>query len=130
MGPIHDLWGLEQGGKNSSDFFKVYNNEQLNIAQESGLGVDLGGTQPLVVSAVGQADDVCLVSNNIHSLKSLMELSLAYCRRHFITLNADKTKLQAFSNTSTFLQAYYDSLISQVEVNNESIDFAEENEHV
>ena len=33
MGPIKDECGVEQGGKNSSDFYKVYNNEQLNVAQ-------------------------------------------------------------------------------------------------
>ena len=56
MGPIGDLWGLEQGGRNSSDFYKVYNNDQLDTAQATKLGVDLGGSDPLVVSAVGQAD--------------------------------------------------------------------------
>ena len=40
---------------NSSDYYKLYNNEQLVVAQDSGLGVDIGSG---VVSAVGQADDV------------------------------------------------------------------------
>ena len=38
MGPIHDQRGVEQGGPNSSDHYKIYNNEQLREAQESGLG--------------------------------------------------------------------------------------------
>ena len=42
MGPISDLWGLEQGGKNSSDFFKVYNNLQITTANDSELGVVVG----------------------------------------------------------------------------------------
>ena len=38
MGPIIDECGVEQGGINSSDFFKIYNNEQISLAQESQLG--------------------------------------------------------------------------------------------
>ena len=59
MGPIEDAWGLEQGGINSSEFFKVYNNEQITSANQSELGVPLASG--LVVSAIGQADDVALV---------------------------------------------------------------------
>ena len=42
MGPIHDELGLEQGGSNSSDFYKIYGKEQLSLAQDSKLGVNLG----------------------------------------------------------------------------------------
>lgn len=42
MGPILDSWGLEQGGRNSSELYKVYNNEQLDEAQASKLRVHLG----------------------------------------------------------------------------------------
>ena len=35
VGPFKDQCGVEQGGKNSSDFYKIYNNTQLNLAQES-----------------------------------------------------------------------------------------------
>ena len=73
MGPIKDECGVEQGGKNSSDFYKVYNNEQLNDAQESEFGVPLG---PVTVSGIGQADDVALLSNDLHALQGLLDLSL------------------------------------------------------
>ena len=33
MGPSNDQTGFEQGGINSSDYYKLYNNEQLQIAQ-------------------------------------------------------------------------------------------------
>ena len=39
MGPIKDLCGVEQGGMNSSDFYKIYNNEQLDLLQSSEFGV-------------------------------------------------------------------------------------------
>ena len=71
MGPIHDKWGLEQGGKKSSDFYKVYNNSQLEAAQDSKLEIDLGDVGP--------------VSNDIFALQNLLELSLQYCKKHHAT---------------------------------------------
>ena len=51
MGPIADEHGLEQGGVNSSEFYKLYNNELLDTLQRSGQGVILSSS--LTVSAVG-----------------------------------------------------------------------------
>ena len=130
MGPISDQWGLEQGGKNSSEFYKVYNNDQLKVAQDSLLGVDLGGPTPLVVSAIGQADDVALVSNSIFSLYHLLQLSLQYCQRHHVTLRADKTKLQAFSNKNTDMAAYYAKLVSPIVMDGVPLDFIDNADHV
>ena len=93
MGPIFDRWGLEQGGKNSSDFYKIYNNIQLEVVQESELGVDLGGPNTLVVSAIGQDDDVVLVSSDIQALQCLLDISVQACAKHHVSLRADKTKL-------------------------------------
>ena len=42
LGPINDELGFEQGGISSSDLYVVYNNEQLQNAQESGLGISVG----------------------------------------------------------------------------------------
>ena len=50
MGPIHDQRGVEQGGPNSSEFYKIYNNEQLNTAQSSSLGTSVMGE---AVAAIG-----------------------------------------------------------------------------
>ena len=47
---------------------KVMSNELLVTAQESELGVDMGGQ--LVLSAVGQADDTVLMSNDIIKFSS------------------------------------------------------------
>ena len=38
LGPATDETGFEQGGINSSDYYKLYNNEQLETAQPSTLG--------------------------------------------------------------------------------------------
>jgi hypothetical protein len=61
MGPINDQCGVEQ--INSSDYYKVYNNEQLQVAQDSECGVNIG---PVTISSISQADDVALISNAIY----------------------------------------------------------------
>ena len=133
IGTLYELnivWGLEQGGKNSSEFYKVYNNEQVETAQQSKLGVHLGGAHPQVISAIAQADDVCLLTNDIFSLQNLLQLSLSYCKKYHVTLSAEKTKLQVFSNKATWQQAYYDSVISPMNIDGESLAFVNETEHV
>ena len=44
LGPAVDKTGFEQGGVNSGDFYKLYNNEQLKSAQDSELGVNIGSS--------------------------------------------------------------------------------------
>ena len=50
--------GLEQGGINSSDFYKIVGQDQLNTAQASSLGVPLG---PITGCGVGLADNTGLL---------------------------------------------------------------------
>ena len=123
MGPIDDEQGLEQGGVNSSDLYKIFGKEQLSLAQSSSLGVpfgrsgdvDGGGRERdvdgdcngMTVSCVGQADDTCLVSNNVHHLFYLLELTKIFCHKYQVELCADKTKLQAFATSNMeFLVEY------------------------
>ena len=79
MGPISDEVGVEQGGVNSGDYYKIYARNQLMMAQQSGLGVKL--SRDLVISVIGQADDTALVSNKLHSIQNLLQLSLNYCSK-------------------------------------------------
>ena len=58
-----------------------------------------------VISAVGQADDVALLSTSLHDLKCLIQLSELYCEKYQVTLVGSKTKLLAFSTTGTAIQA-------------------------
>ena len=130
MGPILDKWGVEQGGRNSSDYYKVHNNSQLETAQDSQLGVDIGGSTPLVVSGIGQADDVALLSNDIFALQNLLQLSLQYCKANHVSLRADKTKLQVFSNKCSEIPAFYARVVSPINIDGEGIDFVDEADHV
>ena len=93
MGPILDEQGLEQGGVSSSELYKIFGREQLDLAQNSSLGVQLGN---LVVSSIGQADDTVLISNDIHYLFFLLQLTNIYCDKNQVQLCAEKSQLQVF----------------------------------
>ena len=127
MGPIVDECGVEQGGKNSSDFYKIYNNEQLNLAQDSELGVPLG---PVTISGIGQADDVALLSNDLHSLQGLLDLSLYYCEKYHVSLSPGKTKLQVYSAKNSELEASIAQSTSILNISGEPVKFVDEAEHV
>ena len=73
MGPIYDEHGEEQGGFNSSDFYKLYKNELLESLQKSLQGVKMG--RNLTISEIGQADDVMLCSNNIYNVDSTCSIT-------------------------------------------------------
>ena len=130
VGPIHNKWGLEQGGKNSSEFYKVFKNSQLETAQERALGIDLGGTDNLTVSTIGQADDVALVLNDISSLKNLLNLSLKYCRHPHVQLRANNTKIQAYTAKSSDIQWYYVKVVKPIIIDDQVIYFSDEAEYV
>ena len=126
MGPIYDQRGVEQGGPNSSEFYKIYNNEQLDTAQSSSLGTNVMGE---AVAAIGQADDTALVSNDIGNLQLLLQLTLSYCQKYQVRLSAVKTKLLAFSRSeSQYLD--YSKLIKPIHIDQTTIEFVQSAEHV
>ena len=127
MDPITDQCGVEQGGISSSDYYKVYNNQQLQEAQDSLLGVPIG---PVTISSIGQADDVVLLSNDIYALQALLDLSLSYCRKNHVTLCSEKTKLQVYSTKSTEMEAFYSKIISPITMEGKQLNFVSETEHV
>ena len=82
LGPIYDTMGVEQGGCASDRIYRLVNNEQLETAQESELGVDLGlaltpsgGVVRQTLSASGLADDVGLLFNDVNKLIVLLHLT-------------------------------------------------------
>ena len=87
MEPIFVEWGVKLVGKHSINLYKDINNGQLETAQDSKLGVDLGGKAvfggeaspddetDLIIFAIDQADDLALVSNDIFVLHTLLLLS-------------------------------------------------------
>ena len=126
VGPIKDVLGVEQGGVNSDNYYKLTNNEQLSTAQESELGVSLHG---LTISAIGLADDVVLVTRDFNKLENLLYLTLSYCAKYNVDLVPDKTKLQVFiPKTASVLQNYFTS--RGLSIASEKINFVDEAEHV
>ena len=126
MGPVKDELGVEQGGPNSSDHYKIYNNEQLVVAQESGLG-SLVGDQ--LVAAVGQADDSALCSHDINQLQFLLNLSVQYCEKYQVELSTPKTKLLVFSAKETDYTKYC-KLVSPIHIGTTNVQFVTNAEHV
>ena len=127
MGPISDERGLEQGGVNSSDFYKIFGKEQLESAQRSGLGVNMGDVS---VAAIGQADDTVLVSNDIHNIQNLLDLTLDFCNKYHVKLCVSKTKLQAMATKELATSAEYHKATSPVNIMGEKIPFTPNVEHV
>ena len=127
LGPAKDETGFEQGGINSGDYYKLYNNEQLTTAQSSSLGVDIGSS---IVSAVGVADDVILAANDIDSLRLLARLTETYCAKYRVKLVPSKTKLLPVSAPRHYYLVNYAELVNPVTINGTSVNFVSEAEHV
>ena len=123
MGPIRDQKGLEQGGKNSSDFYKIFSCEQLSLAQNSGLGIKMGN---ITVSGIGQADDTLLISNDIYALYFLLVLTLIFCRKYLVELSLEKSKLQVFSASVDNCDYVY----NPISINGHKIPFSADADHV
>ena len=138
MGPINDQRGLEQGGLNSSDFYKIFGKRQLTMAQDSSLGVKFGEfavgvteTVPNVtVAAIGQADDTALVANNLHDLNCLLQLSLDFCSKYHVSLSPGKTKLQVMYTRDMKNIVDHAVATNPISIDEAKIDFAEVAEHV
>ena len=128
MGPATDSTGFEQGGINSSDFYKLYNNDQLVTAQSSNFGADIGSD---VISGVGQADDVMLLSNDIFELMLLVMLTEQYCQKYRVKLEPKKTKLLGFShNKQTELLVKHAASTNLITINSTPVEFTNMAEHV
>ena len=127
MGPITDALGIEQGGLNSSEFYKIYNNEQLTVPQESDLGIHLGDVH---VASIGQADDTVLVSANLHKLEFLLHLTLQYCKKYNVELSPSKTKLQLYCPPGRPSDELYLKAASSLSIAGREIDFVPTTEHV
>ena len=93
MGPILDQRGVEQGGVNSGDQFQLVNNKELLVTNSAGLGLNMG---EISVGSIGVADDVALVSPQLHALQSLLNLSQSLTSSKCMVNVPEKTKLLLF----------------------------------
>ena len=124
MGPIEDEHGVEQGGTNSSDYYKIYSNENLITAQKSSQGIDLGNS--IVISEIGLADDSVSCANKLSKLANILHLVKKYCDKYSVTLCHEKTKLLRITNKHhTELEEF-----NPIFIDGHQINFSEEAEHV
>ena len=128
LGPIMDTVGLEQGGCASDKVYRLVNNEQLKVAQNSQLGVQLGLIEkgPVhedeVLSSVGLADDVALLANSMVNLKALLYLTDKYCQKYNVKLVSSKTKLLVFHSTKMIHEVMIDLLANPIEINGQRVE--------
>ena len=136
LGPIRDTQGVEQGGCASDKIYRLVNNEQLQIAQQSELGVDLGlvltdsGLVRQVLSASGLADDVCLLASSLSRLKILLHLTELYCDKFQVKLVWSKTNLLVFTTKDTQLQAKVEIAVTPISVDGHQIAPSHQATHV
>jgi hypothetical protein len=93
----------------------------------SSQSLDMNG---VVVSAIGLADDSCLVSDCVFKLQHLLSLTVEYCSKYHVELVPEKTKLLCFSPSTLQSSAYYWKLVSPVSLGSFKIEFSNEAEHV
>ena len=136
LGPIRDTQGVEQGGVPSDKVHRLVNNEQLLMAQQSQLGVDLGrvatpeGLVRQVLGAVGLADDVALLAGSLAELKALLQLTKVYCEKYQVKLVASKTKLLVYSDKHTEMQSLVELATTTIMVDGQIITPSQEAVHV
>ena len=68
------------------------------------------------MSAVGQADDVALISSDLRSLKALLHLTQMYCDKYMVKLVATKTKLLVFTTKQCEMKAEVELATTTIEV--------------
>ena len=127
MGPIKDVLGVEQGGCNSDRIYKLANNKELILTQNSNLGLQMGEVH---VASVGQADDVALLSDDPHRLQCLLHLAMEYAAEYHVEMVPEKTKLLCYTPRGQKYQTYYLKVASPISMLGETVSFSEDAEHV
>ena len=138
IGPINDTQGVEQGRLLSDRLFRLAGSDQLLFAQISKLGVPLlypnhpypDSIPKLTISAIGQADDTALFSNDLFSLNLLASLSDQYAVRSNTIFVPDKTKLVAFVNPKLKNIPPIEAFLNPVSLSNTKIPLSNRAEHV
>ena len=124
MGPIKDELGLEQGGSSSSEYYKLYSNENLTTAQNTQQGINLGNS--VVVSAIGLADDTSLAANKLSKLANILSITTNYCSKYGVKISHEKTKLLCITKKEqTELEVF-----NPINIDGHQINFSKDAEHV
>ena len=126
MGPILDRRGVEQGGVNSGNQFRLVNNNELKVTNNAGLGLNMGGVS---VGSIGVADDVALLSPHPHALQSLLNLSQSLTSSSYMVNVREKTKLLLYHPKGDNSANYWQD-VSPIVMNGAALPISTEAEHV
>ena len=91
----------------------------------TGLGAYVGNTH---IAAIGQADDVALISTSPYSLILLAKLTVLYCQKYFVELVEEKTQIQIFKPSKS--SSNYFELMNIFSINNTPAEIVKVAEHV
>ena len=83
-----------------------------------------------VVSAVGQADDVMLVANDLYDLQLLVKLTENYCTKYRVKLEPTKTKLIAYWSKHQEVAVKHAEKIHNITIRGTKVKLSQELEHV
>lgn len=86
--------GILQGGSLSAKMYLVFINDLLNEVESSGKGSLVLASR---VNIPTQADDICLISNNVHSLQHLISTCESYSRKWRFIFSSTKSKIVVFT---------------------------------
>ena len=80
----------------------------------------------ITISAIGQADDTLLLSNDIFALYYLLGLTMIFCKKYLVDLSPEKTQLQVFLPSKEYELPPYNPIY----IDGHKIPFSSQAEHV
>ena len=92
------LSGVLQGSKLGPLLFLIFINDLLEKLDESNLGAKIG---KLVISGLGFADDIVLISDSPAKLQGLIEICSGWAKRNYMEFKISKCKVIVLNRSST-----------------------------
>lgn len=89
--------GIRQGGVWSPSAYKIYINPLLQSMKLQGLGSYIGS---IYCGTPTVADDICLASNDIHELQTMMSVQEKYANREHYKISSTKSSVVHFGQPS------------------------------